>query len=124
MYNASAFFLIPAALIAPAIGAEWMTDFDAAKARAAKEDKAVLIDFTGSDWCGYCIKLRRDVFDKDDFTVYAKDKFVLLEIDQPRKIKMAPEKLATNRKLAESYGVDGYPTVLVVDSEGTLMGGF
>ena len=124
MYHASAFFLIPAALIAPAIGAEWMTDFDAAKARAAKEDKAVLIDFTGSDWCGYCIKLRRDVFDKDDFTVYAKDKFVLLEIDQPRKIKMAPEKLAANRKLAETYGVDGYPTVLVVDSEGTLMGGF
>ena len=124
MYHASAFFLIPAALIAPAIGAEWMTDFDAAKARAAKEDKAVLIDFTGSDWCGYCIKLRRDVFDKDDFTVYAKDKFVLLEIDQPRKIKMPPEKLAANRKLAETYGVDGYPTVLVVDSEGTLMGGF
>ena len=124
MYHASAFFLIPAALIAPAIGAEWMTDFDAAKARAAKEDKAVLIDFTGSDWCVYCIKLRRDVFDKDDFTVYAKDKFVLLEIDQPRKIKMAPEKLAANRKLAETYGVDGYPTVLVVDSEGTLMGGF
>lgn len=124
MYHASAFFLIPAALIAPAIGAEWMTDFDAAKARAAKEDKAVLIDFTGSDWCGYCIKLRRDVFDKDDFNVYAKDKFILLEIDQPRKIKMDPEKLAANRKLAETYGVDGYPTVLVVDSEGTLMGGF
>lgn len=124
MYHASAFFLIPAALIAPSIGAEWMTDFDAAKARAAKEDKAVLIDFTGSDWCGYCIKLRRDVFDKDDFTVYAKDKFILLEIDQPHKIKMPPEKLAANRKLAESYGVDGYPTVLVVDSEGTLMGGF
>lgn len=124
MYHASAFFLIPAALIAPAIGAEWMTDFDAAKARAAKEDKAVLIDFTGSDWCGYCIKLRRDVFDKDDFTNYARDKFVLLEIDQPHKIKMPPEKLAANRKLAETYGVDGYPTVLVVDSEGTLMGGF
>ncbi|MCI7699243.1 MAG: thioredoxin family protein [Akkermansia sp.] len=124
MYHASAFFLIPAALIAPAIGAEWMTDFDAAKARAAKEGKAVLIDFTGSDWCGYCIKLRRDVFDKDDFTNYARDKFVLLEIDQPHKIKMPPEKLAANRKLAESYGVDGYPTVLVVDSEGTLMGGF
>lgn len=124
MYHASAFFLIPAALIAPAIGAEWMTDFDAAKARAAKEDKAVLIDFTGSDWCGYCIKLRRDVFDKDDFTNYARDKFVLLEIDQPHKIKIPPEKLAANRKLAESYGVDGYPTVLVVDREGTLMGGF
>ncbi len=124
MYHESAFFLIPAALIAPAIGAEWMTDFDAAKARAAKEGKAVLIDFTGSDWCGYCIKLRRDVFDKDDFTVYAKDKFVLLEIDQPHKIKMPPEKLAANRKLSETYGVDGYPTVLVVDSEGTLMGGF
>ncbi|MGN0821851.1 MAG: thioredoxin family protein [Akkermansia sp.] len=124
MYHASAFFLIPAALVAPALGAEWLTDFDAAKARAAQEGKAVLIDFTGSDWCGYCIKLRRNVFDKDDFTVYAKDKFVLLEIDQPRKIKMDPEKLAANRKLAESYGVDGYPTVLVVDSEGTLMGGF
>ena len=124
MYHASAFFLLPAALVAPALGAEWLTDFDAAKARAAKEGKAVLIDFTGSDWCGYCIKLRRDVFDKDDFTVYAKDKFVLLEIDQPRKIKMDPAQLAANRKLAETYGVDGYPTVLVVDSEGTLMGGF
>lgn len=124
MYHASAFFLIPAALVAPALGAEWLTDFDAAKARAAKEGKAVLIDFTGSDWCGYCIKLRRDVFDKNDFTVYAKDKFVLLEIDQPRKIKMDPAQLAANRKLAETYGVDGYPTVLVVDSEGTLMGGF
>lgn len=124
MYHASAFFLLPAALVAPALGAEWLTDFDAAKARAAKEGKAVLIDFTGSDWCGYCIKLRRDVFDKENFADYAKDKFILLEIDQPRKAKMDPAQLAANRKLAESYGVDGYPTVLVVDSEGTLMGGF
>lgn len=124
MYHASAFFLIPAALVAPALGAEWLTDFDAAKARAAQEGKAVLIDFTGSDWCGYCIKLRRDVFDKENFADYAKDKFILLEIDQPRKAKMDPAQLAANRKLAETYGVDGYPTVLVVDSEGTLMGGF
>ncbi len=62
-------------MVAPALGAEWMTDFEAAKARAAAENKAILVNFTGSDWCGYCMRMKRNVLDKQEFLDYTRDKF-------------------------------------------------
>ncbi len=112
------------ALVAPAFAAEWMTDLEAAKAKAAAEGKAVLVDFTGSDWCGWCIRLRKDVLDKPAFEEYAKDKFVLMEVDVPRNPEFDPELLRRNRALCEQYKVDGFPTIMVLDSAGKVLGGF
>lgn len=113
-----------AATVAPAFAAEWMTDMDAAKQKAAAENKAVLVDFTGSDWCGYCIQLKKNVFDKPDFDAYAKDKFVLLEVDVPRNPKFDKEQLKKNRELCEQFNVSGYPTILVLTPQGDVAGGF
>lgn len=114
-----------AAIVAPAFAAEWMTDLEAARTKAAAENKAVLVDFTGSDWCGWCIKLRQDVFDTPAFDAYAKDKFVLVEIDLPRTPgKLSPEQLEKNQKLCEQYGVAGFPTIIVMNPQGAILGGF
>ena len=114
-----------AALVAPAFCAEWMTDFEAAKTKAAAENKAMLVDFTGSDWCGYCIMLRQNVFDKPDFDAYAKDKFVLVEVDLPRaQNKISPEQMKKNQALAEQYRVGGFPSIFVMTPKGEVVGGF
>lgn len=112
------------AAIAPAFAAEWVGDFDAAKTKAAQENKAILADFTGSDWCGWCIRLRQNVFDTPAFESYAKDKFVLAEIDLPQAPKISPEQLEKNRRLCAQYGVQSFPTIMVMDANGRVMGGF
>lgn len=115
-----------AALVVPAFAAEWMTDLDAAKTKAATENKAVLVDFTGSDWCRYCILLKKNVFDTPEFEAYAADKFVLVEIDVPNNAARVggPEKLAANRALCEQYSVSGFPTILVLSPGNDVLGGF
>jgi len=96
-----------------------MTDFDAAKEKAAKEDKSLLIDFTGSDCCGWCIKLNKEVFKHDEFKDGVKDTFVLVELDFPEdKSGMTAETISQNEKLREDYAVKGFPTILLADAEG------
>ncbi len=112
------------AALAPAWAAEWMTDLEAAKAKAAAENKAVLVDFTGSDWCAWCIRLRQQVLDTPAFETYARDKFVLMEVDVPRNPSFNKELRARNEKLCEEYGVEGFPTVLVLTPQGDVVGGF
>lgn len=112
------------AALAPAWAAEWMTDLEAAKAKAAAENKAVLIDFTGSDWCGWCIRLRKQVLDTPAFETYAKDKFVLMEVDVPQNPKFDPELRKRNEQLCEQFAVDGFPTIMVITPQGEVVGGF
>lgn len=112
------------ATCAPALAAEWMTDLEAAKTRAAAENKAVLIDFTGSDWCGWCIRLRKQVLDTPAFEAYAQDKFVLVEVDVPQNPKFDPALRARNEKLCEQFQVQGFPTILVITPQGDVAGGF
>ncbi len=113
------------ALLSPVFGAEWLCDLEAAKAKAAAEGKAVLVDFTGSDWCGWCIHLRREVLDTPEFEAYAKDKFVFLEVDIPRNTPgFAPELLRLNQEICRQYGVNSFPNVLVLTPTGQLAGGF
>lgn len=112
------------ATMAPAWAVEWMTDLDAAKAKAAAENKAVLVDFTGSDWCGWCVRLRKVVLDTPEFEAYAKDKFVFMEVDLPQNPKFDPALRARNEELAKQYGVDGFPTIMVLTPQGELAGGF
>ncbi len=112
-----------AAIIAPAMAAEWMTDLDAAREQAAQQGKAILVNFTGSDWCGYCIRLKRDVLDKPEFESYAADKLILVEIDIPRRTIPA-EVRAARQELCNRYGVRGFPTLLVLNADGEVLGGF
>lgn len=112
------------AALAPAWAAEWMTDLEAAKAKAAAENKAVLIDFTGSDWCGWCIRLRKQVLDTPAFETYAKDKFVLMEVDVPQDPKFDPALRKRNEQLCEQFSVEGFPTIMVITPQGEVVGGF
>lgn len=104
-----------------AAGDMWIDNFEQAKAEAKKENKLILADFTGSDWCGWCIKLDEEVFSKKEFKDYVKDKFVLLELDFPRQKKIPAAIKEQNDKLAKEYGVRGFPTVLVLDADGKVV---
>lgn len=100
-------------------GEGWLSDFEAAKKQAADEKKNLLIDFTGSDWCGWCIKLNKEVFDHAEFKTGVKDKFVLVEIDFPNdKSKLTAAVIAQNEALQEKYAVKGFPTILLTDEQG------
>ena len=104
-----------------AAGGGWVTDFEAAKASAKAGGKYLLVDFTGSDWCGWCIKLKGEVFSKDHFKTEAPKNFILVELDFPRaKDKMTPELIEQNKKLKEKYAISGYPTILLMDAEGKV----
>lgn len=108
-------------LPATAAGDMWTDNFDEAKAEAKKNNQLILVDFTGSDWCGWCIKLDEEVFSKKEFKDYVKDKFVLLELDFPRQKKIPAKIKAQNEELRQKYGVRGFPTVLVLDAEGKVV---
>ena len=97
----------------------WTEDFEAAKQQAAKEGKLILMDFSGSDWCGWCKKMDEDVFTKDRFVREASKKFVLVSVDSPRdKSILSALARKQNKALAETYDVRGYPTVVIVDPDG------
>ncbi len=96
-------------------GAGWMTDIDSALAKAKKENKNVLIEFTGSDWCPPCIMMDKKVFSKTEFTDAAKKNFILVKIDIPNKDKALKKK---NGKVMKKYSVRGVPTVLLFGSDG------
>jgi thioredoxin-related protein len=97
---------------------EWLTDFSAAKREAAEKQRPILIDFSGSDWCGWCIKLENEVFSQPAFVNYATNNLVLFLADFPRSKPQPDEIVAQNRQLSEAYGVQGFPTVLLVDEKG------
>ncbi len=99
----------------------WQTDFEAARAKAQAEKKLMLVDFTGSDWCGWCIRLKEEVFDKEAFQKEAPQKFVLVELDFPRQKELSAELRAQNEQLREKFGVTGFPTILLLDAEGRLV---
>jgi thioredoxin-related protein len=100
-------------------GEGWTHDFAAAKKQAADEKKDLLVDFTGSDWCGWCIKLNDEVFKHDAFKAGVKDQFVLVELDYPQdKSKLSAETIQQNEELQEKYAVDGFPTILLCDAAG------
>lgn len=111
-------FAVLAASLSFAAAGEWSTDWEAAKAQAKKENKPILINFTGTDWCGWCIRLEKEVFSKKEFKDYAKDNLVLMEVDFPRKKKQTDEVKAQNKKLDKEFGIEGYPTIYLLDSEG------
>lgn len=111
--------LLATALSAYAAPSDWLIDFDAAKKKATEEKKNLLVNFTGSDWCGYCIQLDKEVFRKEAFLDGVKDKFVLVTIDFPEdESKLDDKTRAQNAKLHEKYRIQGFPTILLADAAG------
>lgn len=100
-------------------GEGWSHDYAAAKKQAAEAKKDLLLDFTGSDWCGWCIKLNDEVFKHEPFKAGVKDSFVLVELDYPRdKSKLSEETQKQNEELGKKYAVQGYPSILLCDADG------
>jgi protein disulfide-isomerase len=102
--------------------AKWLTNYDQAVKQAAAEKKPLVMNFTGSDWCGWCIKLDKEVFSKPEFVEYANQNLVLLKLDFPRDKELKASEKAQNEKLAKQYGVRGYPTIIVLNSAGKQLG--
>jgi protein disulfide-isomerase len=115
-HTLAAFVALMIAALPALAGPKWYTDLDEAKAVAAKENKPLLVDFTGSDWCGYCIKLHAEVFDKPEFEEFAKN-YVLVELDFPSKKPQPAEEKAKNKATQAKFGVSGFPTVLLLDAK-------
>lgn len=102
-----------------AADASWTVDFAGAKATAEKDKKDLFIEFTGSDWCPPCKRLKADILDQDTFKKEAPQHFVLVMLDFPNdKSKQTAEEIAQNRELQKQYAINGFPTVLLADATG------
>jgi protein disulfide-isomerase len=105
-----------------AIAADWQTDYAKALQMAKAENKRVLVDFTGSDWCGPCIELRKQVFSRPEFRAYADRNLILVEVDYPQRKKQSAELKKQNEKLSHEYGIEekGFPTIVLLDPAGKV----
>jgi len=101
----------------------WLHDFEAAKAQAKAENKPIFINFTGSDWCGWCIKLEKEVFNQKEFQDYAKEHLILMEVDFPKKSELPAKVKAQNKALDKEFKIEGYPTLFLLDADGKKLSG-
>jgi len=101
---------------------EWSTDLEAAAADARDNQKLILLNFSGSDWCGWCKRLDSEVFSKSDFQEYADKNLVGILADFPRRSKQDKTLKAQNERLMKYFKVQGFPTLLLFNSEGELIG--
>ncbi len=95
-----------------------MTDWEAAKAKAKAENKPILINLTGSDWCGWCIKLEKEVLSQKAFKDFAAENLILMEADFPKKKEQPADLKKQNAELEKKYLNAGYPTLWLLDAEG------
>ena len=101
---------------------KWETDFEVAKQRAKDENKKILADFNGSDWCGWCIKLKKEVFNQPEFQEYAKKNLVMLDLDFPHQKKLPAKEKEQNEKISQEFKVEGFPTILLMNARGKEVG--
>ena len=102
----------------------WETDFESAKQKAHKEHKYILLNFSGSDWCGPCIRMKDEIFETTEFKNYADSNLVLINADFPRakKNQLGKEQQAKNDKLAEKYDPDGsFPFTVLMNEDGKVL---
>jgi thioredoxin-related protein len=104
------------------VAADWETDYAKALEKAKSANKRVLLDFSGSDWCGPCIELKKRVFSRPDFNAYADKNLILVEVDFPQRKKQPAALKTQNEKLSKEYGIDdkGFPTIVLLDPAGTV----
>ena len=116
---------VACSFLAPfARGSDWQSDYEQALATAKAAKKCVLLNFTGSDWCGPCIEMEKVVFSQAAFLNFAKANLVLVEVDYPRRKVLLEKVKKQNELLAHQYGIDrsGYPTVVLLDPDGKILG--
>ncbi len=101
---------------------EWETDFKKASSTAKASGKYIMLDFSGSDWCGWCIKMEKEVFSQDAFKDFAEKNLVCVLVDFPRMKKQTGEQKQQNRDLATKYGIQGYPTIIILNPDGESVG--
>lgn len=99
----------------------WHANLEKALQQAKQENKAALVNFTGSDWCIWCKRLSEEVFSKNEFENYANDNLILVKLDFPRDIEQSAETKMYNNNLAQRFGVQGFPTILLFNSSGKLV---
>ena len=99
----------------------WYINLEEAVELAKAENKNILVNFTGSDWCIWCIRLSDEVFSKDEFSKYAEENLVLVKLDFPRKTQLPEAERQYNYNLMSKYGIKGFPTILLMDSNGNLV---
>ena len=92
----------------------WHTDLSKAVSISIDEKKPIMLFFTGSDWCGWCMRLKKEVFNHEKFKVWTNENIILVELDFPRRKKLEPNLLNQNRELARIFGVSSYPTCWLV----------
>jgi thioredoxin-related protein len=112
--------LVIATHVSLAAGA-WTDNYEKALAQAKSEKKLVLLDFTGSDWCGWCINRDKEVFQKPAFKAFAKDNLVPVTVDFPQGKKLPKHTADQNAKLKEEHQVSGFPTIVLLDAEGKVI---
>jgi thioredoxin-related protein len=113
---------MPPSTVTHASEFSWGTDLPTALDQARSENKMVLLDFTGSDWCPWCIKFDREVLSTDKFTTYARNKLVLVKVDFPHHTPQSDALKQANKSLAKQFGVSGYPTYVLLNSAGRELG--
>ncbi|WP_338839629.1 thioredoxin family protein [Flavobacterium ginsenosidimutans] len=116
--------LITMFLLLAVLPINWETDFNNAKKTAKEKHELILLNFSGSDWCGPCIVLRRDYFESEVFTAMANENLVLVNADFPRKKKNigTAQQVKQNEDLAEIYNKEGsFPLTLLLDPEGNVI---
>ncbi len=119
--------VIPADAPQPAFESEtvrWETSWETARDQASSGKKIVLVNFTGSDWCHWCKRLKAEVFDQPEFATWAAERAVLLEVDFPRNQELPAAQAAQNQRLQQQFDpyIEGYPTVLLLGSDGQIRG--
>lgn len=97
---------------------DWLTDFGKAKEMAREKNVPILADFAGTDWCSWCMKLDREIFSQDAFKAYAKTNLVLFLADYPQHKQLPGQTVRQNDGLSKLYGIEGFPTVLLLDANG------
>jgi protein disulfide-isomerase len=107
--------------VAPAFAGGWGDDYKAALADGAKQNKNILLDFTGSDWCGWCIKLKKETFNQPAFKDFADKNLVLVEVDFPQGKTLPSAIKKQNDQLQEQYQVQGFPTLVLLDPQGKII---
>jgi thioredoxin-related protein len=106
------------------VDGSWLLDYQIAQNTAKETDKMILVNFSGSDWCGPCIRTHKEIFEKEAFLSYAKENLVLVKADFPRlkKNKLSPEQFKKNNDLAIEYNPDGdFPLTLLLDANGKVV---
>jgi len=107
---------------AAATAAVWREDYPGALKQAQSENKMVLLDFTGSDWCGWCMKFDADVLSTGKFKDYAGQKLELVKVDFPHHTPQSPDQARANAALGAQCHVDGYPTFILLNAYGKELG--